>query len=454
MTKLQVRKRALLLSGASVGLLMAATVAANAGGFALREQSAYGQGASFAGIAAGGALSSMFWNPATMTQQKGLQVEQVVTGVMPYASHSPNATSTFAAFGPAGDSGDDAIVPAGYVSWQMTDKVWLGLAANSPFGLSVSFPDRWAGRTYAEDTFLRSYNFTPTVAFELNNWISFGAGVQIQYATAGFTSGLPVNNAGVSGAASLTNTSNLQLNGWGYGFVAGVTITPTPTTTIGIGYRSAINQKADGSLILPAGGVFAAPTSNTGAVETTLHLPDSVTVGLRQRLSQQWTLLAGFEWTNWSRIGTSPINLTSTGAQATVVGNPVSVPFEYKDGYFYSLGAEYDWNERLTLRSGIAYEKSPIVDQVRTPRLPDNDRFWLSAGMTYKVTPKLSLDLAYSHLFVKSTSVALGPGTGNPSSSTTVSYSGSIDSHVDIVSLGIRYRFDEPTKPVKQVYHK
>jgi long-chain fatty acid transport protein len=289
----------------------------------------------------------------------------------------------------------------------------------------------------------------------LNKWISFGAGVQIQYATAGFTSGLPVNNAGVStGLSSLTNTSNLQLNGWGYGFVAGVTITPTPTTTIGIGYRSAINQKADGTLTLPPGGVFTpAFGTNTGAVETTLHLPDSVTVGLRQRLSQQWTLLAGFEWSNWSRIGTSPINLTSTGAQATVIGNPVSVPFEYKDGYFYSLGAEYDWNERLTLRSGIAFEKSPIVDQVRTPRLPDNDRFWLSAGLTYKVTRKLSLDAAYTHIFVKDTSVNLGPGTGNPSS-TTVAYSGSVDAHVDIVSLGIRYRFDDPATPVKQLYHK
>ncbi|MQA67450.1 MAG: transporter, partial [Alphaproteobacteria bacterium] len=46
-----------------------------AGGFAIREQSVYGQGASFAGIAAGGALSGMFWNPAVMTQFAGFNVE-------------------------------------------------------------------------------------------------------------------------------------------------------------------------------------------------------------------------------------------------------------------------------------------------------------------------------------------------------------------------------------------
>src|SRR3954452_7277515 len=72
----------------ALGLVVLATGAANAGGFAVREQSAYGQGSSFAGIAAGGALSSMFWNPATVTQFRGLTSETVLTGVLPHASHS------------------------------------------------------------------------------------------------------------------------------------------------------------------------------------------------------------------------------------------------------------------------------------------------------------------------------------------------------------------------------
>ncbi len=449
------RVRSVLLGCASAAVLVVATGTANAGGFALREQSAYGQGSSYAGVAAGGSLSSMFWNPATMTQFNGIQFEQVLTGVIPYSAHTANANSTFAAFGNAGDSGDDALVPSGYVSWQINPKLWLGLSVNAPFGLSVSFPDRWAGRNYAENTFLHTYNFTPSIAFKLNNWISIGAGVQIQYATASFVSGLPVNGFGVP--PGLTNTANIQLNGYGYGFTAGVTLTPTDTTTIGIGYRSAIDQKADGSLSLPGGPAFGAPFSTPGGVETTLNLPDSVSVGLRQRLTEQWTALATVEWTNWSRIGTSQITQTSNGQPAQILagvgGGNVTIPFEYKDGWFYSLGAEYEWSPAMTLRAGVAYEKSPIVDQVRTPRLPDNDRFWLSAGLSYKVTNKLTLDAAYSHLFVRDTTVNLGPGTGNPSS-TAVVYSGSVDSHVDIVSVGIKYRWDDPVVPVKQVYHK
>ena len=61
-----------LRAGSALGLLVIATAQADAGGFAIREQSAYGQGTSFAGIAAGGALSSMFWNPATITQVRGI----------------------------------------------------------------------------------------------------------------------------------------------------------------------------------------------------------------------------------------------------------------------------------------------------------------------------------------------------------------------------------------------
>src|SRR3954452_1986245 len=59
-----------LLAGAALGALGLTSTAAEAGGFFIHEQSTYFQGTSFAGTAAGGpSLSSMFWNPATTTQQ-------------------------------------------------------------------------------------------------------------------------------------------------------------------------------------------------------------------------------------------------------------------------------------------------------------------------------------------------------------------------------------------------
>ncbi len=80
-----------LRAGTALGLLVIASAQANAGGFAVREQSVYGQGSSFAGVAAGGALSSMFWNPATMTQFQGIVSETDVSGILPYANNTPTA---------------------------------------------------------------------------------------------------------------------------------------------------------------------------------------------------------------------------------------------------------------------------------------------------------------------------------------------------------------------------
>lgn len=414
---------------AGLGALLAATADANAGGFAIREQSAFGLGSAYAGVAAGGSLSSMFWNPATMTQVPGLQSESVLTGILPSSTNTPSATTPFAAFGGTGNTGQDALVPGSYYAWQFRPDMWLGLSVNSPFGLSVNFPISWAGAQYAAgSTYLKTYNATPSFAYRINDMISVGVGVQVQYAKADLSHC-------VTAPCPVGPLAELSGHDWGYGFTAGVTVTPTPTTTLGLGYRSGINQKIDGTISISGIG--------SGAASTTINLPDTVSLGLRQQLTSQWTGLATVEWSNWSRIGTS-----------TVAAGPFSttIPFQYKDGWFFSVGAEYMWNAQMKLRGGLGYEKSPITDDVRIPLVPDNDRFWVALGGTYQWSPKLSFDLAYSHLFVKDTPINVT--AGNPSF-TGVPYTGSVDSHIDIISVAMKYRWDEPpAPPVKQGYFK
>jgi len=444
------RVNSLLMACCGAGALLTAIVAANAGGFAVREQSAYGQGSSFAGVAAGGSLSSMFWNPSTMTQMPGLQSESTVSGILPYSAN--NATGgPLLAFGGTGNTANAAVVPGSYYSYQFNPNLWIGLSVTAPFGLSVTMPDLWAGRDFgAGGTNMQTYNFTPSIAYKLSNWISIGAGVQVQYASAAFTKGLaaaPTQQAGISGA------------GYGYGFTAGVTLTPTPSTTVGLGWRSAINQKINGTLVLPSPAInpaFGAPFSTPGSVNTTINLPDVVSLGLRQRVSPNWTVLATVEWSNWSRIGTSAAILQPSGAPALVATIPSTIPFQYKDGWFYSLGAEYQWNPQLALRAGVAYETSPITDQVRIPPLPDNDRTWLSAGASYQYSAKMSFDFAYSHIFVKSAPINI-VDTTNPAfvPGLTAPYTGSVSSHIDIISVAMKYRWDDPAPtPIKQAYYK
>lgn len=442
---LRARVKSILLGCTSIGVVLVATAAANAGGFALREQSAYGQGSSFAGIAAGGALSSMFWNPATITQFNGKTVEQVFTGIMPNASHTTTtATGSSAGFGTPGNSGLDALVPAGYSSWQVNDKLWLGMSVNAPFGLGVHFPQVNAASSggSGNSAKVETYNFAPTVAYKINDMISVAVGLQAQYMKASYDIYL--------GAAP--SIGSLNGAGWGFGWTAGVTLTPLPKTTIGIGYRSAIDQKVNGNLV-----TNTTPGSTPGSVNLTLPLPDMVTVGLRQGIGDRFTLLAGIEWSGWSRIGRVPV-LQPNGANATLGGAALAFPFNYRDGWFYSLGGEYKLDPAWTLRAGVAFERTPISDDVRTTRIPDNDRMWYSVGASYKPASikGLNIDLGYSFIDVKNASICMGAASGCPTNpwSGASTYIGSVKSTINIVSLGLRYQWDADPVVVKQAYAK
>ena len=430
-----------LRAGTAIGVLAIATAQANAGAFAIREQSTYGQGTSFAGVAAGGSLSSMFWNPATLTQFPGVVSETGLSVINSTAQQLPQV-GTFPALLPLGgvpNSAELGLVPNGYTSYQLNPNLWLGLSINAPFALSVGFPDLWAGRNYAGDSSIRTYNATPSIAYRINDWISIGVGVQIQYMKAEFVSGL----------AAPFQELTLKGRGYGFGATAGVTLTPTPTTQIGLGWRSAINQDIQGSLLLPAGPAFNVPFSTPGSVDATLRLPDIVSLGIRQWVSPQWTVMGTVEWSNWSRIGTVSVNQLG-GAPALIGGNAFRIPFEYDDGWFFSAGAEYRWNERLSLRGGVGYEISPITDQVRTPRLPDNDRFWASVGLSWKIAPFMRFDLAYTHLWVKDPNVNITATSGNPSFA-GVAYVGNVEAQSDIVSGSFVVQFDQLMRPtVKQ----
>ena len=103
-----------------------------------------------------------------------------------------------------------------------------------------------------------------------------------------------------------------------------------------------------------------------------------------------------------------------------------------------------------------AFERSPITDTIRIPLLPDNDRLWLSVGATYAVTSAISLDFAYSHIFVKDAPIAISPTSGNPwyNPVSPISYFGNASAHVDIVSVALKYRFDASAPTIKQRYTK
>ncbi len=425
---------------------IAASVAASsafAGSFALREQSAYYQGMSFAGNATTGpSISSMFWNPATITGAKdGLTFEAHNSFILPQAeingTHTQGANSLGAGVPPVdvvtnvatGDIGSDAWIGSTYAAYKLSDQVFLGMAVTAPFGLSTKVDDpSWAGAAYNRSSKVFSINANPIVGYKLNDMFSFAVGAQIQYIDVRLT------NAAASPLANL-GTTMLEGTSTSVGVTAGLTFKPFEGTEIGLGYRSAIAHGLTGNVYLPVTPTGTTLPAGSYGISTTLITPEMVTLSAKQDVTDKIRLLGTFEWTNWSRLEAPKVLLSDLGnAQLT------SLPFNYEDGYFASLGAEYDFNDQITLRAGAAYEWSPISTKVRSARLPDNDRIWVSAGGSYNFNDSLSFDLGYTHIFGTDTDINIVDGHQDYSS-TKGSLVGTVDSSVDIFTASMRYTF-------------
>ena len=117
------------------------------------------------------------------------------------------------------------------------------------------------------------------------------------------------------------------------------------------------------------------------------------------------------------------------------------MPANWNDGWFFSVGGEYDYSSRLTLRSGVAYEISPIDSpSKRLVQIPDNNRVWLSVGASYKWSDAITLDVAYSHIFIEDGRVALNTAD-NPLDVTFGPFNGNVEASVDLFSVGMRTRW-------------
>src|SRR3954471_3760975 len=72
-----------------------------------------------------------------------------------------------------------------------TAALWVGLSVNGPFGLITKAGPYWAGQVYSRSSRLFTLNATPTIGVKLTDWLSIGAGVQIQYIDVALSRAVP-----------------------------------------------------------------------------------------------------------------------------------------------------------------------------------------------------------------------------------------------------------------------
>ncbi|MEM7565827.1 MAG: outer membrane protein transport protein, partial [Pseudomonadota bacterium] len=340
-----------------------------------------------------------------------------------------------------------AVTPASYLAlnlgmFGLDDRISIGLSNTTPFGSTTENDYDSAARFHGRTSEVRVINSSPTIGFRVNEAFSVAAGLQVSFADVRLTQAAAVPSP-VPGLGLEVDT---DVEGFdrALGWTVGATFSPTERTEIGIGFRSAVFHELDGTF--QVSGPSPQVQRDLGGITAELNLPELLSIGLRHQATQSLTLLAGFEWQNWSRFKELRIDFDTPGA-------PDAVTLQnYEDGYYFSLGAEYAVNEDLTVRGGLGYEISPVQDEFRSVRQPDSDRIWASLGASYEFNDRFALNVSYSHIFADDAPINLALAD-NPSRGTL---RGEGNTSIDIVGISLRSKFGHsaPTEEVRDVFYK
>jgi len=417
-------------------------------GFAIIEHSASGLGQAFAGAAAVAEdPSTIYFNPAGMTYLKGTQATAGMHIIRPKANFN-NKNSSASLMGGAvpvavgnddgGDAGKYNFVPNFYYMREFGNNYRFGLGINSPVGLNTTYDDDWMGRYTSTESDLKTININPSLAFKASDKLSMGLGFSVQYIEATLVSqtflcGHPqlAPTCNPTSAAQVRATDaekKLNGDGWSVGYNLGLIYQINDATRLGIAYRSKVHQTLEGTVKVSTPNGFKLLDSK---VDGDIELPATFSVSLAHNLSDKATLLADITHTSWSSFHELRINLEDGSADITEE--------KWSDSLRYSLGLKYQYSDKLILRTGIAYDETPIDNDYRTSRIPGDNRTWLAFGASYDVSKQLTIDAGYTHLWVSDAKISEDYSLLNGAGSGTLD--GEYKASVDIVSIQGTWKF-------------
>ncbi|MBK5915246.1 OmpP1/FadL family transporter [Rhodocyclus purpureus] len=346
---------------------------ASASGFQLLEQNASGIGTAYAGSAAvADNASTVFYNPAGMTQLQDREISVGVSAVTPSFKFA-NGSSNAVVAGDGGDGGSTRFIPNAYLSAALTKDLYFGLGISSPFGLKTEYDNPWKGGAQSQKFEIRTVNVNPSLAWRVNDKVSLGFGLNWQKFDAEYQR-----------LASTTDLSPVRLNlddeAWGWN--AGVLFTLSPSTKLGLAYRSAVKFETTGDI------------NGSTAAKADLKLPDTFTISVAQKLSDRWEMLGDLSRTGWSSMHKVDI-FNGTSLTQTL-------DTDFRNTWRVALGANYLLNDAWKLKFGIAYDQTPVKGaDTRLVSLPDNNRVWLSLGAQWKLSTSSRIDFGGAYLYLK-----------------------------------------------------
>ena len=123
-------------------------------------------------------------------------------------------------------------------------------------------------------------------------------------------------------------------------------------------------------------------------------IPAAITAGVAYDVNTRLTVMADFQRIFYSGVG-AVANPSADPAQ--LFGATGGPGFGWHDVNVYKVGVEYRANDQWTFRAGYAYNNNPIqpADVMLNILAPGVVTHHITAGATYKMSPKDSVDFAF-----------------------------------------------------------
>jgi len=416
-------------------LMTGVAAPAFAGSFYLQEQSVRGAGRAFSGETADRGVGSLWWNPASIARSgrelslglHAIKIDSEVRNTGSYVTYpggvdvpvvNPRNTEV--------DPIESGLVPNFALATPIGDRFALGVSVAAPYNFTTKYEQGSFARYDALTSELRSGDASLTLAYQVNDWLDVGAGLNAQYVKAKLTSAMP------SVSPLLPDgSSSLEGDGWDFGWNVGAQVHKGPWD-FGLSYRSKIEHELDGDVAIVLTGPLA-PNSVTTSGTASFNTPWFASASVRYAVNDKLTLNAQVNRIGWSEFQAITVEYPNGGDV---------IHQNYKDVTTGAIGLDYAISDKTTLRAGVGYDPTPTRDSLRTARIPDADRWLFSVGGSTEVTEGVTFDAGLTYIAFSDSTIhddrAFYAGTP---AAVTSHLRGEAEGSALVASIGARWAF-------------
>lgn len=300
-------------------------------------------------------------NPAGMT---GMTQDSILAGLMvsaPAAKFKPDVATGGGSDG--GNAAQPGVIPSFFYTKVLSERSRLGFSVTAPFGGGFDYGEDFVGRYAVQKVSLAGLAFTPSYAYKVSDQLSLGIGVSFIYTAMEQEMAIRRLLPGPDGKAKFDG-----MEGWAYQALLGLTYQISSRTLLGVVYRSEADVDLEGTLKVEG---LALPVADRD-LRIQWDNPQWLEVGLRHQLNDRQTLFFNVGSQQWSAFSENVLSVDSAG---------VSTVTDRKWDNTWHVGVAYaqelDGQSYFTL--GLAYESSPVKDELRTFDFP-SDTLWKISG--------------------------------------------------------------------------